>query len=82
MSVLQSRLVHCNGNRRFLHPCQRGKNIRPPFRLNLLQNILQFYCEEHASIGEAYARFAFCKDVDTLKAAAERFKKLEQYFKK
>jgi len=41
--------------------------------------VSEFYCEEHASIGEAYARFAFCKDVDTLRAAAERLQKLKQY---
>ena len=40
---------------------------------------IQFYCEEHTSIGESYARFAFCKDVDTLKHAAERLQKLKQY---
>ncbi|KAG5219914.1 pyridoxal phosphate-dependent transferase [Salix suchowensis] len=39
----------------------------------------QFYCEEHANIGEAYARFAFCKDVDTLGKAAERLKNLKNY---
>lgn len=42
----------------------------------------KFYCDEHRSIGEAYARFAFCKDVDTLRAAAERLKSLTKYFKK
>ncbi|KAF9569348.1 PLP-dependent transferase [Agrocybe pediades] len=43
--------------------------------------VSEFYCEEHANIGEAYARFAFCKDVDTLHKAAERFAKLKQYIK-
>ncbi|EJF56584.1 PLP-dependent transferase [Dichomitus squalens] len=41
--------------------------------------VSEFYCEEHASIGEAYARFAFCKDFDTLKHAVERLQKLKQY---
>lgn len=41
----------------------------------------QFYCEEHAGIGESYGRFAFCKDVDTLKRAAERFRKLKKYLR-
>lgn len=41
--------------------------------------VSEFYCEEHANIGEAYARFAFCKDVDTLRAAAKRFRQLKQY---
>ncbi|KAG5648691.1 hypothetical protein DXG03_000037 [Asterophora parasitica] len=41
----------------------------------------QFYCEEHANIGEAYGRFAFCKDVETLKAAAERFQGLKKFLK-
>jgi kynurenine aminotransferase len=29
-----------------------------------------------------YARFAFCKDVDTLRAAAERLKGLAKFLKK
>ena len=41
----------------------------------------QFYCEQHCSIGENYARFAFCKDVDTLKNAAERLQKLKQFLR-
>lgn len=41
----------------------------------------QFYCEQHCSIGENYARFAFCKDVDTLKAAAERLQNLKQFLR-
>jgi len=41
--------------------------------------VSEFYCEEHYNIGEVYARFAFCKDVDTLRAAAERLKGLSQY---
>ncbi|KAF7776039.1 hypothetical protein Agabi119p4_4432 [Agaricus bisporus var. burnettii] len=43
--------------------------------------VSEFYCEEHANLGEAYARFAFCKDVDNLKAAAERFQKIKKYIK-
>jgi len=42
----------------------------------------KFYCEEHYNIGEVYARFAFCKDLDTLRAAAERLKGLTKYLKK
>lgn len=42
----------------------------------------KFYCEEHCNIGEAYARFAFCKDLDTLHAAAEKLKNLTKYMKK
>ena len=42
----------------------------------------QFYCEEHANIGEAFARFAFCKDEDTLRAAAQRLQGLKKYIKK
>ncbi|PIL37269.1 hypothetical protein GSI_00962 [Ganoderma sinense ZZ0214-1] len=41
--------------------------------------VSEFYCEEHTSIGEAYARFAFCKDVDTLKHAVERLQNLKKY---
>ncbi|KAF9451640.1 PLP-dependent transferase [Macrolepiota fuliginosa MF-IS2] len=43
--------------------------------------VSEFYCEEHANIGEAYARFAFCKDTDTLKAAADRFQGLKKFLK-
>ncbi|KXN86402.1 hypothetical protein AN958_10264 [Leucoagaricus sp. SymC.cos] len=43
--------------------------------------VSEFYCEDHANIGEAYIRFAFCKDVDTLKAAAERLQNLKKYLK-
>ena len=35
-----------------------------------------FYCPEHAHIGRKYARFAFCKTDDTLRAAAERLARL------
>ena len=46
-------------------------------------NVLgKFYCEEHCNIGEAYARFAFCKDLDTLHAAVERLKNITKYLKK
>lgn len=41
--------------------------------------VSEFYCEEHANIGEAYARFAFCKDVDTLKSAVKRLQRLKEY---
>ncbi|KAH9943328.1 PLP-dependent transferase [Epithele typhae] len=41
--------------------------------------VSEFYCEEHTSIGESYARFAFCKDVDTLKHAVERLQNMKQY---
>ncbi|KAF7332130.1 Aminotran-1-2 domain-containing protein [Mycena kentingensis (nom. inval.)] len=41
--------------------------------------VSEFYCEEHAGIGEVFARFAFCKDTETLKNAVERLKKLKNY---
>jgi len=41
--------------------------------------VSEFYCEEHVSIGENYTRFAFCKDLDTLKVAGERLLKLKKY---
>ncbi|KAG8218770.1 PLP-dependent transferase [Butyriboletus roseoflavus] len=41
--------------------------------------VSEFYCEEHCSIGENYARFAFCKDVDTLRQAGERLQALAKY---
>ncbi|KZT12818.1 PLP-dependent transferase [Laetiporus sulphureus 93-53] len=43
--------------------------------------VSEFYCIEHCSIGENYARFAFCKDVDTLKRAVERLQGLRKYLK-
>lgn len=39
----------------------------------------KFYCEPHANIGEKYARFAFCKDAETLKRAAKRLEALVKY---
>ncbi|KAI0033768.1 PLP-dependent transferase [Vararia minispora EC-137] len=44
--------------------------------------VSEFYCEEHTHIGEVFARFAFCKDIDTLKAASERLQGLKKLFKK
>jgi kynurenine aminotransferase len=41
--------------------------------------VSEFYCEEHASMGESYARFAFCKDVDMLRKAGERLQGLKKY---
>ncbi|KAI9574551.1 pyridoxal phosphate-dependent transferase [Boletus coccyginus] len=41
--------------------------------------VSEFYCEEHCSIGESYARFSFCKDVDTLRQAGERLQALAKY---
>ncbi|KAF9247179.1 PLP-dependent transferase [Melanogaster broomeanus] len=38
-----------------------------------------FYCEEHCRIGESYARFSFCKDLDTLRQAGERLQALTKY---
>ncbi|KAG6817215.1 hypothetical protein H0H87_011573 [Tephrocybe sp. NHM501043] len=43
--------------------------------------VSEFYCEEHANIGEAYGRFAFCKDEGTLRKAAERLQGLKKYLK-
>ncbi|KAG6832921.1 hypothetical protein H0H92_004805 [Tricholoma furcatifolium] len=43
--------------------------------------VSEFYCEEHAKIGEAYGRFAFCKDEETLRNAAERLQKMKKYLK-
>lgn len=40
---------------------------------------LQFYCEEHTAFGENYARFAFCKDIETLKKAAGRLQGLQKF---
>jgi len=40
-----------------------------------------FYCREHWHIGERFLRFAFCKDLDTLRACNERLKKLKPFIK-
>jgi N-succinyldiaminopimelate aminotransferase len=37
-----------------------------------------FYSDEHKLLGKGYARFAFCKTMDTLGRAAERLGKLRQ----
>jgi kynurenine aminotransferase len=44
--------------------------------------VSEFYCEEHANIGERFARFAFCKDADTLREAAERIQGLKKHIAK
>ncbi|EJF60350.1 PLP-dependent transferase [Dichomitus squalens LYAD-421 SS1] len=41
--------------------------------------VSEFYCEEHVNIGENYARFAFCKDLDTLRRAGNRLQRLREY---
>ncbi|TFK29364.1 PLP-dependent transferase [Coprinopsis marcescibilis] len=41
--------------------------------------VSEFYCEEHAQIGEAYARFAFCKDTETLNSAAVKLARLKEF---
>ncbi|EGO01788.1 hypothetical protein SERLA73DRAFT_177285 [Serpula lacrymans var. lacrymans S7.3] len=43
--------------------------------------VSEFYCEQHCTIGESYARFAFCKDLDTLRRAGERLQGLSKYIK-
>ncbi|KAH7105460.1 PLP-dependent transferase [Auriculariales sp. MPI-PUGE-AT-0066] len=43
--------------------------------------VSEFYCEEHGSIGEQYIRFAFCKDLDTLRKAAEKLQSLSRFLK-
>jgi len=43
--------------------------------------VSEFYCEEHVSIGERYARFAFCKDIETLRQASARLQGLKHVIK-
>lgn len=43
--------------------------------------VSEFYCEEHREIGERFGRFAFCKDIDTLKEAGERLQGLSKYLR-
>lgn len=39
----------------------------------------EFYCREHLQYGEKFARFAFCKDLDTLHAAGKRLLGLKEF---
>ncbi|KAJ9106585.1 hypothetical protein QFC20_004077 [Naganishia adeliensis] len=39
----------------------------------------EFYCQEHVHIGEKFARFAFCKDLETLNNAGQRLLKLKEF---
>jgi len=43
--------------------------------------VSEFYCEEHRHIGERFARFAFCKDTDTLRKAGERLQGLKKFLR-
>ncbi|KAG7097096.1 hypothetical protein E1B28_004480 [Marasmius oreades] len=43
--------------------------------------VSEFYCPEHSKIGENFLRFAFCKDADTLRRAAERLQNVKRYIK-
>jgi len=42
----------------------------------------EFYCEEHSRMGERFARFSFCKDLDTLRKGGEKLQNLKKYLKK
>lgn len=44
--------------------------------------VSEFYCIEHCSIGERFARFAFCKDNETLTNASERLQSLGKFLRK
>lgn len=44
--------------------------------------VSEFYCEEHCGIGEKFIRFAFCKDLDTLRQAAIKLQGLRKFLKK
>ena len=81
--IPQGLLVHGDGDRCIFHPRQRGEQALPrsvPYGCCGADTCaFQFYCEAHTPIGENYARFAFCKDVDTLKHAVERLQKLKQF---
>jgi kynurenine aminotransferase len=44
--------------------------------------VSEFYCDEHRYIGERFLRFAFCKDLDTLKEAGERLRGISKFLKK
>jgi len=73
-------LVHGDRAWRIQYPGQRGES---PSRHQSQRTkaFRKFYCEEHYKIGEVYARFAFCKDLDTLRAAADRLKNMAKYLK-
>ncbi|KAJ3488732.1 hypothetical protein NLI96_g2632 [Meripilus lineatus] len=58
----------------------RGRDFRACWYIAMEIGVssIPFYCEEHVGIGESFARFAFCKDIDTLKQAAERLRGLRR----
>ena len=78
-------MVHCERDRRVLHPRQRSalssfpSLLIPDKILTYISRTTQFYCAEHVAIGENYARFAFCKDLDTLRRAGERLQRLREF---
>ena len=78
----QSRMVHRERNWSLVYPSHRRTSSAPLSVPMTSLTLAQFYCEEHANIGEAFARFAFCKDEDTLRAAAQRLQGLKKYIKK
>jgi len=43
--------------------------------------VSEFYGDEHRHLGERWARFAFCKDIDLLKRAGERLQGLKKFLK-
>jgi len=46
-------------------------NLHLGAKNQVLASLRKFYCEEHCNIGEAYAQFTFCQDLDTLHASGE-----------
>jgi len=43
--------------------------------------VSEFYGDENRRIGERFARFAFCKDIDLLKDAGKRLQGLSNHLK-
>lgn len=78
-------MVHRSRGRRVIDPINSGKPdlhafsaVEHPCNEGVF-SFFQFYCEEHQEFGEHYLRVAFCKDVDTVKRAAERLQNLKNY---
>ena len=73
----QGVLVYCHRIWGFVYPSKRSKQCLFEWS-DSFSFPWQFYCEDHVQIGERFARFAFCKDLDTLRRAAERLQGLKR----
>jgi kynurenine aminotransferase len=66
------------------HVRERGKDFGVCYWLLTKMGVVsipptEFYTKNHAHEAEDYLRFAFCKDIDTLKEAGKKLMKLKEY---